>query len=69
MNFDEALRRAQLSGRFVRREAWSMSRASIIYDLDVLGWFDAFGRPYTPDHSDTAAMRDAQDWIIVGDPT
>jgi hypothetical protein len=28
MNFDEALRKAQLSGRFVRREAWSMSRAS-----------------------------------------
>lgn len=67
MTFDQALKSAQVRGRFIRREAWSMGRPSIV--LDGGAWFDAFGRPYSFDHSDEAAAREAQDWIVLGDPT
>ena len=63
MNFEEALKKAQATGRFLRRDAWSMSRPSII--LEHGKWLDAHGRPFVWSHSDLSAQENADDWMVV----
>lgn len=67
MNYKEALKKARAEKKYLRRDAWSMGRASIIFDEDLAQWFDAYGRPFTWTNADLNAREDADDWMVVGD--
>lgn len=69
MNFREAFKRAMAEKKYLRRDAWSMGRPSIILDADLCEWFDAFGRPFVWSNMDLNAREDADDWMVVGAPT
>lgn len=68
MRLEEAVKKARATGRpwYVRRDGWSMGRASIVQEPDGR-WYDAFGRPWVPDNQDRHAMEHAEDWFTIGE--
>jgi len=66
MNFDAAWGKAIAEKRYLRRDAWSMGRASIIFDVDSNSWMDAYGRPFVWSNLDQDARLNADDWLVVG---
>jgi hypothetical protein len=69
MTFNDAVKKAQATGKYIRREGWSSSRASLVWDADLNAWFDAFGRPFIWSNTDMNSRLDCEDWMVVGDPT
>lgn len=64
MSYEEAFKKAQAEGKFLRRDAWSMGRPSIIFENGQ--WLDAYGRPFVWSNADLNAQRDADDWMVLG---